>query len=36
MVEMYQHQALWDNRQRPRVHRAFAQVWGDRKALGEF
>ena len=28
MVELYQHQALWDNRQAPRVHRAFADLWG--------
>jgi len=26
-VELYQHQALWDNRQHPRVHAAFAQLW---------
>jgi hypothetical protein len=28
MVEIYQHQALWDNRQYPRVHQAFAEIWG--------
>ena len=28
MAEMYQHQALWDNRQYPRVHQAFAQILG--------
>lgn len=28
MIEMYQHQALWDNRQHPRVHQAFADLWG--------
>ena len=28
MTEMYQHQALWDNRQYPRVHQAFAEIWG--------
>ncbi|MBM3213975.1 hypothetical protein FJZ36_03555 [Candidatus Poribacteria bacterium] len=27
MVEFYQHQALWDNRQSPRVHGAFADIW---------
>ena len=27
MTEMYQHQALWDNRQHPRVHQAFAEIW---------
>ena len=29
MVEIYQHQALWDNRQSPRVHQAFAEIWGN-------
>ena len=28
MVEMYHHQFQWDNRTAPRVHRAFAQIWG--------
>lgn len=28
MVEIYNHQYLWDNRQFPRVHQAFADVWG--------
>ncbi|HMN29169.1 MAG TPA: phytanoyl-CoA dioxygenase family protein, partial [Caldilineaceae bacterium] len=28
MAEMYQHQALWDNRQHPRVHEVFADIWG--------
>jgi hypothetical protein len=28
MVEMYQHQAIWDNRQDPRVYGAFCDVWG--------
>lgn len=27
MVEIYQHQALWDNRQHPRVYQAFADIW---------
>ena len=27
MVEVYQQQALWDNRQCPRVYRAFADLW---------
>ncbi|MGB0604148.1 MAG: phytanoyl-CoA dioxygenase family protein [Candidatus Latescibacterota bacterium] len=31
MVEMYQHQAIWDNRQHPRVHQAFAEIWGEEK-----
>lgn len=28
MVELYQHQVLWDNRQAPRIHGAFADIWG--------
>jgi Phytanoyl-CoA dioxygenase (PhyH) len=28
MVEIYNHQYLWDNRQYPRVHQAFADIWG--------
>lgn len=28
MVEMYHNQAMWDNRQHPRVYGAFADVWG--------
>src|ERR1700760_4241163 len=28
MVEIYNHQYLWDNRQYPKVHAAFADVWG--------
>ena len=28
MVEIYQHQALWNNRQNPRIHQAFAEIWG--------
>ena len=31
MVEMYQHQAMWDNRQHPRLYQAFADIWGDEK-----
>ena len=27
MVEIYQHQALWDNRQYPKVYRAFSEIW---------
>ena len=27
MAELYQHQSLWDNRQHPRVHGAFADIW---------
>jgi hypothetical protein len=28
MVEMYQHQALWNNRQSPRIHQAFSELLG--------
>ena len=28
MVEIYQHQTLWDNRQYPKVHQAFSEIWG--------
>ncbi|MBL4677573.1 MAG: phytanoyl-CoA dioxygenase family protein [Mucilaginibacter sp.] len=28
MVEVYNNQALWDNRQWPKVHQAFADIWG--------
>jgi len=28
MVELYHHQALWDNRQHPRLYAAFAELWG--------
>jgi hypothetical protein len=31
MVEMYQHQSLWDNRQHPRLHQAFAELLGEEK-----
>ncbi len=27
MVEMYHHPALWANRQLPRIHQAFADIW---------
>ena len=27
MVELYQHQALWNNRQHPRVHAAFSEIY---------
>ena len=30
MVEMYQTQGLWNNRQYPRVHEAFSELWGRR------
>ena len=28
MVEIYQHQALWDTRQNPRMHALFAEIYG--------
>jgi hypothetical protein len=28
MVEVYNHQYLWDNRQSPKVHQAFTDIWG--------
>ncbi|CDG81012.1 phytanoyl-CoA dioxygenase family protein [Janthinobacterium agaricidamnosum] len=31
MIELYNHQYLWDARQTPRVHDAFADVWGTRE-----
>lgn len=31
MVELYQHQALWDNRQHPRVHQAFSEIWDNER-----
>lgn len=30
-MEIYQHQALWDNRQHPWVHQAFSEIWGNEK-----
>jgi ectoine hydroxylase-related dioxygenase (phytanoyl-CoA dioxygenase family) len=31
MVEVYNHQLLWDNRQYPKVHAAFSDIWGTDK-----
>jgi ectoine hydroxylase-related dioxygenase (phytanoyl-CoA dioxygenase family) len=31
MVEIYNHQYLWDNRQHPKIHQAFADIWGTEK-----
>ena len=31
MIEIYQHQSLWDNRTAPRVHEAFTQIWNTEK-----
>jgi hypothetical protein len=36
MVEMYQHQAMWDNRQYPRLHAAFADLFGHEKLWVSF
>lgn len=31
MVEVYNHQTLWDNRQHPRVYDAFVDIWDDER-----
>jgi len=31
LVEIYQHQALWNNRQAPRIYGAFCQLWKTKK-----
>ncbi|MDH3710232.1 MAG: phytanoyl-CoA dioxygenase family protein [Cyclobacteriaceae bacterium] len=31
MVEVYNNQFLWNNRQTPKVHQAFADIWGTEK-----
>jgi hypothetical protein len=31
MVEVYNHQYLWDNRQFPKVHEVFCDIWGTEK-----
>jgi ectoine hydroxylase-related dioxygenase (phytanoyl-CoA dioxygenase family) len=31
MVEIYNHQYMWDNRQYPKIHQAFADIWGTEK-----
>src|SRR5690349_6847052 len=31
MVEVYQSQPMWDNRQSPRLYGAFADIWGTDK-----
>lgn len=28
MVEVYNHAALWNNRQHPKIHQVFADIWG--------
>ena len=36
MVEIYQHQALWDNRQSPRIHQAYTELRGTEKLWVSF
>jgi hypothetical protein len=36
MLEVYQHQALWNNRQAPHVHQAFAELLGTEKLWVSF
>ncbi len=36
MIEVYQHQALWNTRQHPRVHQAFSELLGTEKLLVSF
>ena len=36
MVEIYQHQALWNNRQYPTIHQAFSQIWGTERLWVSF
>ncbi len=31
MVEIYNQQYMWDNRQYPKIHQAFADIWGTEK-----
>jgi hypothetical protein len=31
MVEVYNHQYLWDNRQHPKIYDAFVDIWGTEK-----
>lgn len=31
MVELYNHQVLWNNRQHPKVYNAFVDIWGTEK-----
>jgi hypothetical protein len=31
MVEVYNHQTLWDNRQCPRIYDAFVDIWDDKR-----
>lgn len=36
MLEVYQHQALWNNRQSPRVHQAFSELLGTQRLWVSF
>jgi hypothetical protein len=36
MVEVYQHQALWNNRQHPRIHQAFRELFGSERLWVSF
>src|SRR6476661_5388000 len=36
MLEMYQTQSLWNNRQSPRVYEAFVDIWGTEKLWVSF
>jgi hypothetical protein len=31
MVEVYNHQQLWENRQQPKIYKAFVDIWGTEK-----
>ena len=31
MVEVYNHQTLWDNRQEKKIYNAFSDIWGTKK-----
>lgn len=31
MIEMYHHQSMWNNRQNPKVHQAFSEIYGSEK-----
>src|SRR5262245_59635343 len=33
VIEMYQHQSMWDNRQHPRMYQAFAELLGHEKLI---
>lgn len=35
-VEMYHHQAFWNNRQYPRIHQAFSELWGTERLWVSF